>query len=211
MMKEKISRYINGEGNKEEIKKLLKKDKEAREYYEQLIKMKAVLSDMKVNALPGTEENVLKKMHRKRFRVPYRVISFAAILLVLFLFLKVPGLKYDYQLESPETDNNVRTTIPSENEFPYEAAPEKGFQGESILSHAGFEIMVEESEKADVIVLLAQYGELKGGEENFFTYTLNSKTLPVVLEKLEKSYKISNINIPEEEGTITLTIKIESP
>ncbi len=210
-MKEKISKYIDGEGNKEEIKKLLEKDKEAREYYEQLSEMKAMLSDMKVNALPGTEENVLKKLHRKRFRVPYRVISFAAILLVLFLFLKVPGLKYNSQLESPEMDNNVRTTIPGGDELPYESAPEKGFSGESIVSHAGFEITVEESEKADVIALLAQYGELKGGEVNLFTYTLSSKTLPVVLKKLEKSYKISNINIPEEEGTITLTIKITSP
>jgi len=210
-MKEKISKYINGEGNKEEIRKLLKKDKEAREYYEQLVEMKAVLSDMKVNASEGTEENVLKKMHKKRFHVPYRAISFAAILLVLFLFLKVPGLKYDYQLESPETDNNVRTTTPIEGELPYESAPEKGFLGESILSYPGFEITVEENKEADVIVLLVQYGKLEDGGENIFTYTLNSETLPVVLEKLEKSYKISNINMPEEDGTITLTIKIISP
>ncbi|MEA3314103.1 MAG: hypothetical protein U9Q18_06985 [Caldisericota bacterium] len=210
-MKEKISKYINGEGNKEEIKKLLGKDKEAREYYEQLSEMKAMLSDMKVNALPGIEENVLKKVHRKRFRVPYRAISFAAILLVLFLFLKVPGLKYDYQLGSPEIDNNIRTTAPAEDELPYESGPGKGFQGEFILSHAGFEIMVEESEKTDVIALLAQYGKLKSGEENLFVYTIDSETLPVVLEKLEKSYKISNINIPEKEGTITLTVKINSP
>jgi len=210
-MKEKISKYIDGEGNKEEMKKLLEKDKEAREYYEQLSAMKAVLSDMKVNASEDTEENVLKKMHRKRFRVPYRAISFAAILLVLFLFLKVPGLKYNHQFNSPETDNNVRTTTPIEGELPYESEPEKGFSGESILSHAGFEITVEESEEADVIALLEQYGELKDDGENLFAYTLNSKTLPVVLEKLEKSYKISNINMPEEAGTITLTIKIVSP
>ncbi len=210
-MKEKISKYIDGEGNKEEIKKLLEKDKEAREYYEQLSAMKAVLSDMKVNALPSTEKNVLDKVHRKRFRVPYRAISFAAILLVLFLFLKVPALKYNHYFEFPETENDMRTTAPGEDELPYETGPDKGFSGESILSYPGFEIMVEENKKADVVALLAQYGKLEGGGENIFTYTLNSEVLPVILEKLEKLYKISNINIPEKEGAITLTITIASP
>jgi len=79
------------------------------------------------------------------------------------------------------------------------------------LSYPGFEITVEENKEADVIALLVQYGKLEDGGENIFTYTLNSETLPVVLEKLEKSYKISNINMPEEDGTITLTIKIISP
>ncbi|MGC9000992.1 RseA family anti-sigma factor [Caldisericum sp.] len=50
MMKEKISAYIDGEGNKEELEKLLKEDPELKEYFEQLSFMKSALSEMNVQS-----------------------------------------------------------------------------------------------------------------------------------------------------------------
>jgi len=207
-MKEKISKYIDGEGNKEEIKKLLKENKEAREYYEQLVQMKAVLSEMKVSAPSDIEKNVLGKMQRRHTRVPYIVISFAMVFLVSFLFLKVTNLNFKQPIQAPTTDNNMRLTQPAEK-----GAEEKGTNIENVPSYSleGFEVIVEENKKEDVIILLKQYGEIKEEKKNTFTYTLDSEKLPVVLKKLEEIGKVKNINIKEQKGPVTLTVRINFP
>lgn len=94
MMKEKISKYIDGEGNKEELEKLLKEDPESKEYFEQLLLMKSTLSEMNVQS-PDVLNKVLEKdkKHKIVFRYRFVFASLFAVAIVSVLFLTFYNFK----------------------------------------------------------------------------------------------------------------------
>lgn len=94
MMKEKISKYIDGEGNKEELEKLLKEDLESKEYFEQLLLMKSTLSEMNVQS-PDVLNKVLEKdkKHKIVFRYRFAFASLLAVAIVSVLFLTFYNFK----------------------------------------------------------------------------------------------------------------------
>jgi len=94
MMKEKISKYIDGEGNKEELEKLLKEDPESKEYFEQLLLMKSTLSEMNVQS-PDVLNKVLEKdkKHKIVFRYRFAFASLIAVAIVSVLFLTFYNFK----------------------------------------------------------------------------------------------------------------------
>jgi len=94
MMKEKISKYIDGEGNKEELEKLLKEDPESKEYFEQLLLMKSTLSEMNVQS-PDVLNKVLEKdkKHKIVFRYRFAFASLLAVAIVSVLFLTFYNFK----------------------------------------------------------------------------------------------------------------------
>jgi hypothetical protein len=94
MMKEKISAYIDGEGNKEELEKLLKEDPELKEYFEQLSFMKSALSEMNVLS-PDVLGRVLEseKKHKVVFRYKFAFASLLAVAIVSVLFIKLYSFK----------------------------------------------------------------------------------------------------------------------
>lgn len=94
MMKEKISKYIDGEGNKEELEKLLKEDPESKEYFEQLLLMKSTLSEMNVQS-PDVLNKVLEKdkKHKIVFRYRFAFASLFAVAIVSVLFLTFYNFK----------------------------------------------------------------------------------------------------------------------
>jgi len=93
-MKEKISKYIDGEGNKEELEKLLKEDPESKEYFEQLLLMKSTLSEMNVQS-PDVLNKVLEKdkKHKIVFRYRFAFASLLAVAIVSVLFLTFYNFK----------------------------------------------------------------------------------------------------------------------
>jgi hypothetical protein len=93
-MKEKISKYIDGEGNKEELEKLLKEDPESKEYFEQLLLMKSTLSEMNVQS-PDVLNKVLEKdkKHKIVFRYRFAFASLIAVAIVSVLFLTFYNFK----------------------------------------------------------------------------------------------------------------------
>ncbi len=196
-MKEKISRYTDGEGNKEEMEKLFKENKEAKEYFDELKEMKNVLSEMKVNAPPNIEKNVLQKVWKKRKRFAYALISFAAVFLVSLLFLKVEVL-------------NINNSIPT-----YRVAPQKNLElhqapKESTTPSKGFDITVSKDEENKIVEILKQYGIVKKQNGNIFIYTLDVKKLPEVLNKLKETAKVTNINVKGKKGPVTIKVKINA-
>ena len=94
MMKEKISEYLDGEGNKEELEKLLKDNLEAREYFEQLSRMKATLSEMNVQS-PDVLNKVIERerKHRIVFRYRFAFASIFAVTIISILFFRFYNFK----------------------------------------------------------------------------------------------------------------------
>ncbi len=198
MMKEKISRYIDGEGDKEEMEKLFKTNEEARKYFNELKEMKDVLSRMKVNAPPNIERDVLYRIRKKRRRLAYVVVSFAVVFLISVLFLKIEGL-------------NIKN--PGESTHIYRTAPEKHLMLPTTKGPSpqkGFDITVSKNKNDKIIEILKRYGTIKKQNENTFLYTLDSEKLPEVLDKLKEIAKVTNVNVKEEKGPITLIIKIHN-
>lgn len=204
-MKEKISRYIDGEGSEEEMEKLFKENKEAREYFDELKEMKDVLSQMKVNAPPNIERDVLYKMHKKHRRLAYAVTSFAIVFLISVLFLKTEGLN----IKNPGESTHIYKTAPEKHLTLPTKAPEENIT-KAPSSPKGLEVTVSKNKKDKVIEILKQYGTIKKQNENTFAYTLNSEKLPEVLDKLKEVAKVTNVNVKEEKGPVTLTIKIHN-
>jgi hypothetical protein len=93
-MKEKISKYIDREGNKEELEKLLKEDPESKEYFEQLLLMKSTLSEMNVQS-PDVLNKVIEKdkKHKIVFRYRFAFASLFAVAIVSVLFLTFYNFK----------------------------------------------------------------------------------------------------------------------
>ena len=205
MMKEKISRYIDGEGNKEEMEKLFKTNEEARKYFNELKEMKNVLSKMKVNAPPNIERDVLYRIQKKHRRLAYVIVSFAAVFLISALFLKMEGLN----IKNPGESTPTYRMTPGKNLTLPTKEPEENVT-KAPSSTKGFDITVSKNKKDKIMETLRQYGTIKKQNENTFVYTLDSKELPEVLNKLKETAKVTNINVKEEKGPITLIIKIHN-
>jgi hypothetical protein len=112
-MKEKISAYIDGEGNKEELEKLLKEDPELKEYFEQLSFMKSALSEMNVQS-PDVLNKVIERerKHRIVFRYRFAFASIFAVTIISILFFRFYNFK-------PQEKGITTPSLRSGEEQPY--------------------------------------------------------------------------------------------
>jgi hypothetical protein len=199
MMKEKISKYIDGEGNKEELEKLLKEDPESKEYFEQLLLMKSTLGGMNVQS-PDVLNKVLEKdkKHKIVFRYRFAFASIFAVAIVSILFFKF----YNF------TPEERRITVPPQLKAP---AQDNSF---GITSVATPEINVNIGIREDEILLntLENYGTVTGsdvkgmgggefqpegsGPQKILQYRIVAKEIPRLVEDIEK-IKGASVTLPE--------------
>jgi hypothetical protein len=119
-MKEKISEYLDGRVDKEEMENYLREHPEDRVYYEQLLAMKETLSQMKLNA-PDVSFVVLSKTKKQRFVKKLAFLSsVVAVVFVSVVLVKVyvfkPEMKVNIAQSPPNTglrSFGVMNSIPS--------------------------------------------------------------------------------------------------
>ena len=199
MMKEKISEYLDGEGNREELEELLKKNPEAKEYFEQLSLMKSNLSEMRVQS-PDVLNIILEKekKHRTVFRYRFAFASIFAVAIVSILFFKF----YNF------TPEKRRITVPPQLKAP---AQDNSF---GITSVATPEINVNIGIRDDEMLLntLENYGTVTGsdvkgmggeefqpegsGPQKILQYRIIAKEIPKLVEDIEK-IKGASVTLPE--------------
>ncbi|MGB9694704.1 MAG: hypothetical protein ACPLZB_01780, partial [Caldisericaceae bacterium] len=104
-MKEKISEYLDGRVNKEEMNKFFEENPEEYIYYEQLTKMKSVLSEMKTKA-PDITGSVLASTRKTSLSRKLSIaISIAAVVLVSGFLVKAYVFKPEMNLQMADKSN----------------------------------------------------------------------------------------------------------
>jgi hypothetical protein len=151
-MKEKISDYLDGRVDKEEMEKSFEEHPEERDYYNQLLAMKAVLSEMKVNA-PDIASAVLAKTKRRSLlRKLSMVVSVAAIILVSGFLVKMYVFKPKANVETAYNPNQgLKSFSPMVQKPSIDITINKSREGDllKILRTDGTIVSVEDRQQAE--------------------------------------------------------------
>jgi hypothetical protein len=213
-MKDRISEYIDGEGNREELEKLLKDDPEAKEYFEQLSFMKSTLSEMHVQS-PDIPDKVLQKerSHGSVFRYRFVFASILAVAIVSMIFFSV----YDLNLNKRAPSSPPTLTAPNGQ------GPTFG------ITSAAPELTVSIGIRDDsaLLTVLEQYGQITGdeirgegggdsqikiaGPQKVLYYNISANKIPELVEAI-KNIQGAEVTIseslPQESSEIEIIVNI---
>jgi|GEM_PF-4509299 len=151
-MKEKISDYLDGRVDKEEMEKSFEEHPEERDYYKQLLAMKAVLSEMKVNAPDIASAVLAKTKKRSLLRKLSMVVSVAAIILVSGFLVKMYVFKPKANVETAYNPNQgLKSFSPMVQNPSIDITINKSREGDllKILRTNGTIVSVEDRQQAE--------------------------------------------------------------
>lgn len=213
-MKDKISQYIDGEGNKEELEKLLKEDPEAKEYFEQFSFMKSTLSEMHVQS-PDILDKILQKERNTGSIFRYRFVfaSILAVAIVSMIFFSV----YDLNLNQRAPASPPTLTAPNGQ------GPTFG------ITSATPELTVSIGIRDDsaLLAVFEQYGQITGDEirgegggdnqykmaepQKVLYYNISINKIPKLVEAI-KNIQGAEVsvpeNLPQESSEIEMVVNI---
>lgn len=200
-MKEKISEYLDGRVNKEEMEKFFEGHSEEKDYYNQLTVMKDVLSKMKVSAPDITNAVLAKTRKRSLLRKLSIVISVAAVVLVSGFLVKMYVLK---PVTKMETANNPNSGL-------------KSFR--PMVQQPSIDIIIDKSREGDLLKILRLNGTIisvedrqQAEETKSQTKTIKYKFYVNKLADIDKAVKAINgvgINTSSATYLVTATGEVE--
>jgi hypothetical protein len=193
--KEILQEYIDSGKNKELAEAILRENKEARKYFDEISLMKNALSEMSLEQIDITEK-VISRTSRKIFGWKLALGTIASLVIISTLIIKVvlPSLQQQELKTYQNTENDQRYTVGITK------------------TQYNWELTIKEGTQEKLLEVLKQNGEIvtleEKSEENSknITYKVSEEGILKVEEEI-KDIEISSVP-PSIEGEEPVEINI---